>query len=191
MTGTTAQTRPPERRRIAWRAAAVKAEVPEESGRCVRSRLGRLGRAGAASVRRRALRADVVQVRPELVLPVLAIERPLDVLLVYFELAISRCGRRLFLSSRIRDVAAARAQRLALDLQGRGEVTLQIFYDSEEPGLRERFEAWKRANPALLSDPEQVLGFIFNACQRYREPEFMRVPVFRVTGNWPNDAVAQ
>ena len=32
----------------------------------------------------------------------------------------------------------------------------------EEPGLRERFEAWKRENPALLSDPEQVLGFIFN-----------------------------
>jgi len=50
----------------------------------------------------------------------------------------------------------------------------------EEPGLREKFEAWKRANPALLSDSEAVLGFIFNACHRYREPGFRRVPVLRV-----------
>lgn len=60
----------------------------------------------------------------------------------------------------------------------------------EEPGLRERFDAWKRAHPALLSDPEQVLGFIYNACQRYREPEFMRVPVLRVVGAIPEDALS-
>ncbi|AKU91168.1 hypothetical protein AKJ08_1555 [Vulgatibacter incomptus] len=49
-----------------------------------------------------------------------------------------------------------------------------------EPGLRERFDAWKRENPSLLSSAESVLGFLFDACQRYREPEYLRVPVFRL-----------
>jgi hypothetical protein len=61
----------------------------------------------------------------------------------------------------------------------------------QEPGLRERFEAWKRENPALLSSQEAVLGFIYGACQRHREPEFMRVPVFRVLEAWPQDAVGR
>ena len=34
-----------------------------------------------------------------------------------------------------------------------------------------------------------MLGFLFNACQRHREPEFMRVPIFRVLDAWPEDAV--
>ncbi len=49
-----------------------------------------------------------------------------------------------------------------------------------EPGLRERFEAWKRENPALLSSSEHVLGFLYENCRRYAEPEWMRVPVFRL-----------
>ncbi|MFZ2986589.1 M14 family zinc carboxypeptidase, partial [Ideonella sp.] len=36
-----------------------------------------------------------------------------------------------------------------------------------EPGLRERFEAWKAAHPERLADPEAVLGFIFEQAQRY------------------------
>lgn len=51
-----------------------------------------------------------------------------------------------------------------------------------EPGLRERFEAWKQANPDLLSSSEHVLGFLYDACQRWREPEYRRIPVFRVLG---------
>ena len=50
----------------------------------------------------------------------------------------------------------------------------------EEPGLREKFETWKAANPSLLSDSEAVLGFIYDHCHRYREPEYLRVPIFRV-----------
>lgn len=49
-----------------------------------------------------------------------------------------------------------------------------------EPGLRERFEAWKRENPEKLSSSEHVLGFLYDACQRYREPEYRRVPIFRL-----------
>ncbi|WP_373047045.1 M14 family zinc carboxypeptidase [Vulgatibacter sp.] len=49
-----------------------------------------------------------------------------------------------------------------------------------EPGLRERFEAWKRENPALLDSSEHVLGFLYENCRRYAEPEWMRVPVFRL-----------
>ncbi len=49
-----------------------------------------------------------------------------------------------------------------------------------EPGLREKFEAWKRQNPSLLSSSEHVLGFIYENCERYRELEYLRVPVFRL-----------
>lgn len=50
----------------------------------------------------------------------------------------------------------------------------------EEPELRARFEAWKRENPALLSDQQAVLGFIYQNCHRYREPAHRRVPIFRL-----------
>ena len=48
----------------------------------------------------------------------------------------------------------------------------------DEPELKAKFEAWKSANPALLSDQGAVLDFIFANCQRYREPEWRRYPVF-------------
>lgn len=50
----------------------------------------------------------------------------------------------------------------------------------EEPELRTRFEQWKAANPQLLSDPQQVLGFIFENCARYAEPQWRRYPVLSI-----------
>jgi hypothetical protein len=47
----------------------------------------------------------------------------------------------------------------------------------DEPELKAQFEAWKAANPALISDQNAVLDFIFANCQRYREPEWSRYPV--------------
>lgn len=49
-----------------------------------------------------------------------------------------------------------------------------------EPGLRERFEAWKAAHPERLADPQAVLGFIFEQAARYAEPEWRRYPVLRL-----------
>jgi hypothetical protein len=49
-----------------------------------------------------------------------------------------------------------------------------------EPDLKAKFEAWKAANPALLSDQEKVLGFIFENGQRHAEPEWRRYPVLSV-----------
>jgi hypothetical protein len=48
----------------------------------------------------------------------------------------------------------------------------------DEPELAAKFAAWKAANPALLRDQEVVLDFIFANCERYREPEWRRYPVF-------------
>jgi hypothetical protein len=48
----------------------------------------------------------------------------------------------------------------------------------EEPALAARFADWKAANPALLSNQEAVLDFIFANCDKYREPEWRRYPVF-------------
>ncbi|MGM9489891.1 M14 family zinc carboxypeptidase [Ideonella sp. YS5] len=50
-----------------------------------------------------------------------------------------------------------------------------------EPGLSQRFEAWKAAHPELLSDPQAVLDFIFLASARHAEPEHRRYPVFRLS----------
>jgi hypothetical protein len=50
----------------------------------------------------------------------------------------------------------------------------------EEPALAARFADWKAANPALLSNQEAVLDFIFANCDKYREPEWCRYPVFMV-----------
>jgi len=36
-----------------------------------------------------------------------------------------------------------------------------------EPGLRDRFEAWKAEHPELLGDPQAVLDFIFTNARRY------------------------
>jgi hypothetical protein len=48
----------------------------------------------------------------------------------------------------------------------------------DEPALKAKFTAWKAANPALLSDQNAVLDFIFANCERYREPEWRRYPIF-------------
>lgn len=55
----------------------------------------------------------------------------------------------------------------------------QELLASEAP-LREKFAAWKKANPALLSEQTAVLDFIFTHCERYREPEWQRYPVWRI-----------
>jgi hypothetical protein len=49
-----------------------------------------------------------------------------------------------------------------------------------EPGLQAKFDAWKAANPALVSQQSAVLDFIFAHCARYAEPEWRRYPVFAV-----------
>lgn len=50
----------------------------------------------------------------------------------------------------------------------------------EEPALAAKFAEWKAANPALLSNQEAVLDFIFANCDKYREPEWRRYPVFMI-----------
>ncbi|WP_338771749.1 M14 family zinc carboxypeptidase [Massilia sp. METH4] len=47
----------------------------------------------------------------------------------------------------------------------------------EEPELRAKFDAWKAANPDLLSNQEAVLHFILHHCARHAEPEWRRYPV--------------
>ena len=47
----------------------------------------------------------------------------------------------------------------------------------DEPELKAKFEEWKAANPAKLSDQAAVLDFIFHNCRRYHEPEWSRYPV--------------
>ncbi|MFT5644227.1 MAG: hypothetical protein ACI83P_001781 [Janthinobacterium sp.] len=49
-----------------------------------------------------------------------------------------------------------------------------------EAPLRALFERWKTDHPELLSDQNQVLGFIFEHCQRQREAEWRRYPVWRM-----------
>ncbi|WP_020653574.1 M14 family zinc carboxypeptidase [Massilia niastensis] len=50
----------------------------------------------------------------------------------------------------------------------------------DEPALAAKFAEWKAANPGLLADQEAVLDFIFANCERYREPEWRRYPVFMI-----------
>jgi hypothetical protein len=51
---------------------------------------------------------------------------------------------------------------------------------ADEPKLAAKFAEWKAANPALLSNQEAVLDFIFANCAKYREPEWRRYPVFMI-----------
>ncbi|OAK58581.1 peptidase M14 [Variovorax paradoxus] len=55
------------------------------------------------------------------------------------------------------------------------DTALQMLED--EPDLRRRFEEWKTANPAKLSDQGAVLGFLFAHGRRHAEPEWRRYPV--------------
>lgn len=50
----------------------------------------------------------------------------------------------------------------------------------DEPELTAKFDDWKAANPALLSDQCAVLNFIYANCQRYTEPEWRRYPIMSV-----------
>jgi len=50
----------------------------------------------------------------------------------------------------------------------------------DEPALAAKFADWKAANPAQLANQEAVLDFIFANCDKYREPEWRRYPVFMV-----------
>jgi len=49
-----------------------------------------------------------------------------------------------------------------------------------EPELKAKFEAWKLANPALLSNQDEVLHFIFHNGKRHAEPEWRRYPVLSI-----------
>jgi hypothetical protein len=49
-----------------------------------------------------------------------------------------------------------------------------------EPELKAKFDVWKAANPALLSNQDAVLGFIFANGKRHEEPEWRRYPVLSV-----------
>lgn len=59
-----------------------------------------------------------------------------------------------------------------------------VFEDSafemlqEEPELNEKFDAWRKQHPELLSDQTAVLDFIFANGKRFHEPEWRRYPVF-------------
>lgn len=48
----------------------------------------------------------------------------------------------------------------------------------DEPALQQKFDAWKAAHPELLSNQEEVLGFIYAHCERYAEPEWRRYPIW-------------
>jgi len=51
---------------------------------------------------------------------------------------------------------------------------------AEETALAAKFAEWKAANPGLLASQEAVLDFIYANCERYREPEWNRYPVFMI-----------
>jgi hypothetical protein len=51
----------------------------------------------------------------------------------------------------------------------------------EEPALKAAFEAWKKRHPDKLSDPREVLGFIFAHGRRHAEAGWRRYPVVALT----------
>ena len=58
------------------------------------------------------------------------------------------------------------------------DLALKLLED--EPALKLKFEAWKAQNPELLSDQNQVLGFIFENCLGFVEPQWRRYPVLAI-----------
>ncbi|MES2259850.1 MAG: M14 family zinc carboxypeptidase [Pseudomonadota bacterium] len=57
---------------------------------------------------------------------------------------------------------------------------LALHMLESEPALKTKFDAWKQANPALLSDQEAVLNFIFHNGARHAEPEWRRYPILSI-----------
>lgn len=58
------------------------------------------------------------------------------------------------------------------------DTALEMLHD--EPELAAAFSRWKTENPALLSDQQAVLSFLYANGQRHAEPEWRRYPVVRV-----------
>jgi hypothetical protein len=48
-----------------------------------------------------------------------------------------------------------------------------------QPGLKEKFETWKREIPALAKQQQAVLDFIYQNSP-YQEKEYRRFPVYRL-----------
>jgi len=71
-------------------------------------------------------------------------------------------------------------------LEKKEAISDYVFEDSAvemletEPELKAKFEAWKAANPELLSNQDAVLHFIFHNCRRHAEPEWRRYPVLSI-----------
>ena len=71
-------------------------------------------------------------------------------------------------------------------LEKKEAISDYVFEDSAvemletEPELKAKFEAWKAANPDLLSNQDAVLHFIFHNCKRHAEPEWRRYPVLSI-----------
>ncbi len=55
------------------------------------------------------------------------------------------------------------------------DMALQLL--EEEPLLRDQFARWKSDTPSLLKSQGRVLGFIFEHCARFAEPQWRRYPV--------------
>jgi hypothetical protein len=51
---------------------------------------------------------------------------------------------------------------------------------ADEPGLRQRFEAWLAEHPELVADSDAVLNFIYTNANRYAEPGWRLYPVLRL-----------
>lgn len=58
------------------------------------------------------------------------------------------------------------------------DMALQLL--EEEPSLKAKFEQWKAENPELLKNQSRVLGFIFENCTRFAEPQWRRYPVLAI-----------
>ncbi len=58
------------------------------------------------------------------------------------------------------------------------DLAAQLLRD--EPALAASFAQWKADHPALVSDQDKVLHFIFENCRRFNEAEWRRYPVLSI-----------
>ena len=58
------------------------------------------------------------------------------------------------------------------------DMALQLL--QEEPVLNAKFEQWKIKNPTLQTIQSRVLGFVFENCERFNEPQWRRYPVLAI-----------